>query len=105
MSGLVFGVSGLVFGMSGLVFLMSGLVFWVSGLVFWVFGLYLGCLGLNFECLYTCRVWLWQARSIFLIDADDADDDGEPTTSMPHRHQQANIHRDQIYRSGDIPSL
>ena len=37
-------------------------------------------------------------------DGDDGDDD-EPTTGMPHSHQQANTHRDQISRSGDTPSL
>ena len=36
---------------------------------------------------------------------DDDDDDDEPTTGMPHSHQQANTHRDQISRSGDTPSL
>ena len=38
-------------------------------------------------------------------DDDDDDDDDEPTTGMPHSHQQANTHRDQISRSGDTPSL
>jgi len=64
-----------VFGMSGLVFLMSGLVFWVSGLVFGCLDLYLGAwnciLGTVYMqgvstlvwCLYTCRMWLWRARS------------------------------------------
>ena len=41
-------------------------------------------------------------------DGDGDDDDDEPTTGMPHSHQQANTHRDQISRSGDtsqgIPS-
>jgi hypothetical protein len=36
-------------------------------------------------------------------DADGGD--GEPTTAMPHRHRQANTHRDQISRSGETPSL
>ena len=49
---------------------------WVSALDFWVFGLVLGCLHLYFGrldlysgycipvgCLYTCRMWLWRARS------------------------------------------
>ena len=37
---------------------------------------------------------------------NDADGDGdEPTTAMPHSHQQANTHRDQISRSGENPSL
>ena len=37
-------------------------------------------------------------------DGDDDGDDDEPTTGMPHCHQKANMHRDQISRSGDTPS-
>ena len=38
-------------------------------------------------------------------DGDTDDDDDEPTTATPHSHQQANMHRDQISRSEDTPSL
>ena len=36
-------------------------------------------------------------------DADDGDDDDEPTSAMPHSQRQANTHRGQISRSGETP--
>jgi len=36
-------------------------------------------------------------------DADIDGSDDEPTTAMPHSHQEANTHREQTSRSGCIP--